>query len=193
MPGATATPQILSDPGFGYYAPIGTSFPTNTVAGSVFTDAWPAGWVSWGATEDGSSFKYATNIEAVKVAEFFDPIKYSTTERTGSFAFSLASWELAKLKFALNGGTLTVVSGTTTTQLNSYTPPVPGAEVRTMLGWESLDHTVRLVIGQAVNGGTLQFDFKKAPAFASLATEFSFEIPSSGFPFTWFTAGTARA
>lgn len=189
----TAVPQILSDPGFLFYAPIGTSIPTNTVVGSKFTDAWPVGWISAGATEDGSSFKYEVNIEPVKVAEFFDPIRYSTTERSGSLAFNMASFELAKIKFALNGGTLTVVSGATTTQLNSYTPPVPGTEVRTMLGWESTDGTVRVVIGQAINGGTMQFDNKKAPAFAAIATEFSFEIPSSGFPFTLYTAGTARA
>jgi hypothetical protein len=189
----TAVPKILSDPGFLFYAPTGTSLPTNTVVGSKFTDAWPVGWISAGATEDGSSFKYESNIEPVRVAEFFDPIRYSTTERSGSLAFNMASWELAKIKFALNGGTLTVVSGTGATQLNSYTPPAPGSEARTMLGWESTDATVRIIIGQAVNGATMQFDNKKAPAFAAIATEFSFEIPSSGFPFTFYTAGPDRA
>lgn len=193
MPGATAVPNILTDPGFLYTAPTGSTLPTNTVAGSVFTDAWPVAWTSPGATEDGSSLKYEVNIEPIKVAEFFDAIKYSTTERTGSFAFAMANWALANIKLALNGGTLTVVSGTGATQLNSYIPPVPGAEARTMVGWESLDHTARLVCYQTINGGTVQMDFKKAPAMATVPTEWSFEIPSTGNPFILYTAGVARA
>lgn len=193
MPGATAVPNVLTDPGFLYTAVTGSTLPSNTVAGGVFTDSWPVAWVSPGATEDGSTFKYEVNIEPIKVAEFFDPIKYSTTERTGSFAFAMANWALTTIKVALNGGTLTVVSGTGATQLSSYVPPVPGAEARTMVGWESLDHTARLVCHQCINGGTVQMEFKKAPSLATVPTEWSFEIPSSGSPFIMYGAGTTRA
>ncbi len=189
----TATPNILTDPGYLFWAPLGSSEPTNTVAASKFTDAWPVAWIPLGATEDGSTFSYSSNVEAIHVAEFFDPIKYATTERSGSFAFNLADYTLSNLKRAMNGGTLTVVSGTGATALNSFTPPSPGNEVRAMIGWESLDGTMRIVCYQTLQGGNVEMAFKKAPAIALIPTEFNFEVPSSGTPFKMYTAGTARA
>lgn len=189
----TATPNILQDPGYLFWAPLGTTEPVNTVVGSKFTDAWAGPWVSFGATEDGSEFSYETKLEPVMVAEFFDPVRWSTTERTGSFAFNLADYTLANWKRALNGGTLTVVSGSGTTQLNKFTPPSPGTEVRSMLGWESLDSTVRIIVYQGIQGGTIKSAYKKAPAIATLPCTFNFEIPSTGIPFAKYTAGTARA
>ena len=189
----TATPHILTDPGYLFWAPLATALPVNTVAGSKFTDAWPGAWISLGATEDGSEFSYETKVEAITVAEFFDPIRYSTTERAGSFAFNLADYTLANFKRAMNGGTLTVVSGTGATQLNKYTPPAPGSEVRAMLGWESLDSTTRIVVYQALQGGAVKASFKKAPALAVIPCEFQFEVPTSGTPYEIYTAGTDRA
>ena len=91
----TATPNILNDAGYLFWAPLLSAEPTNTVSGSKFTDAWPGAWISLGATEDGSEFTYETKLEAISVAEFFDPIKWATTERTGTFAFNLADFTLA--------------------------------------------------------------------------------------------------
>lgn len=189
----TAIPNVLTDPGYLFWAPLASAEPTNTVVGSKFTDTWPVAWISLGATEDGTEFNYETSVEAVTVAEYFDPIKYATTERTGSIGFTLVDWTLANLKRVLNGGTLTVVSGTTTTQLNSYTPPAPGSEVRCMIGWESLDSTVRLICYQTLNSGSVGSSFKKAPDKAGFACQFNFEVPSAGQPFKVYTAGTARA
>ena len=189
----TATPNVLMDPGYLFWAPLATAFPTNTVVGSKFTDAWAVAWISLGATEDGSQFNYESKVEAVKVVEFFDPIRFATTERSGNISFTLADWTLAQMKRMLNGGTLSVVSGTTTTQLNSYTPPAPGADVRCMIGWESLDGTTRIIMPQTINGGSIASKFAKAPSYATMACTFNFEVPASGFPFTVFTAGTARA
>lgn len=188
----TAVPTLLQDPGYLFWAPLATAEPTNTVVGSKFTDAWPVAWINLGATEDGSDFNYESKVEAVFVAEFFDAITYRTTERDGSFSFNLASWTLSNLTKVMNGGTETVVSGTTTTQLNSYVPPAPGAEVRAMLGWESLDSTTRFIVYQCINAGGLKSSFKKAPAIATLAAEFNFEVPSGGNPFKIYTAGQAR-
>src|SRR5689334_17974801 len=116
-------PAILTDPGYLFYAPLGTAEPANTVVGSKFTDAWPVQWLQVGATDDGSEFDYEIKVESVDVAEFFDPIKWATTSRSGSLAFAMADWTLTKLVLALNGGTKTIVSGTGATQLNKYTPP----------------------------------------------------------------------
>lgn len=187
-----AVPNLLTDPGYLFAAPLATAVPTNTVAASKFTDAWAAAWVPLGATEDGNTFGYETNVEPIEVAEFFDPIRYSTTARSGSFAFALADFTLDRVKFAFNGGTKTIVSGTGATQLTKYTPPAPGAEVRTMLGWESLDGTVRLVCYQTIQGGSVELANKKAPAKALLACTFNFEVPASGTPWDMWTAGAAR-
>ena len=188
----TATPNVLTDPGYLFWAPLASAEPTNTVVGSKFTDAWPVAWLSLGATEDGTEFNYEINVEAVRAAEFLDPIKWATTERNGNISFTMVNWTLTNLKYAMNGGTQTVVSGTTTTQLNSYIPPVPGQEVRCMIGWESLDSTVRLICYQTINSGTVTSAFKKAPDKAGIAAQFNFEVPASGIPWKAYTAGVAR-
>lgn len=192
MPVTLASPTILKDPGYLLWAPLLSTEPTNTVAGSVFTDTWPVAWINLGATEDGSKFRYESKVEPITVAEFFDPIQFSTTERSGSFAFNLANYTLQNLKRVFNGGTLATVSGAGTTLLSSYVPPAPGAEVRAMIGWESLDATMRIVCYQTLQGGAMETEFKKAPDKAIIPAEFQFEIPASGFPFKIYTAGTAR-
>lgn len=192
---STATPNILTDPGYLLIAPLGSTVPSNTVSGSVFTDSWDVAWLSLGATEDGSELSYASTVSPVSVAEFYDPISLRTTERHGSVAFSLANWGLSNFRRALNGGVaaLAPTSGTGATALYTLTPPTPGSEVRAMIGWESLDHTVRLVGYQCFSGGEIKSAFKKAPAFAAIPCTFNFEIPSSGKPFDVWGAGAARA
>lgn len=193
MPGTTATPTVLTDPGYLFWAPLATSIPTNTVVGSVFTDSWSAPWVSLGATEDGSQFEYEVKVEAITVAEFLDPIKYATVERSGSFAFTLASYTLSNLAKALNGSAPTLVSGSGTTALNRLRPPVVGAEIRCMIGWESLDSTVRFIGYQTINSGKVGTAYKKAPSIAVIPCMFNFEMPVSGIPFEFYSAGTSRA
>jgi hypothetical protein len=192
MPGTTATPTVLTDAGYLFWAPLATSIPTNTVVGSVFTDSWAGPWVSLGATEDGTEFSYELSVEAISVAEFLDPIKYVTTGRTGSLAFNLTNYSLANLAKAMNGSAPTVVSGSGATTLSRLRPPTPGTEVRCMLGWESLDNTVRFVAYQALSSGAIASAFKKAPAFAVVPFSFNFEVPVSGIPFEFYSAGTAR-
>ena len=189
----TAVPAILSDPGFLFWAPLGTAEPVHAVTASKFSDTGFTGaWINLGATEAGSDFKYQSTVAPVEVAEFFDPISYRTTGRVGSFAFNLASYTAANLKKVYNGGTLTV-TGATTTTLSVYTPPTPGNEVRAMLGWESLDQTVRLVCYQALSSGDVSQVYAKAPAKTVLACTFNLEVPAGGQPFSLITAGAARA
>lgn len=190
---ATATPLLLTDPGFLFWAPLATAEPAHAALASTYDlDVWPAAWINLGATEDGSKFKYSTTVEKIEVAEFFDPVRWQTTGREGSFAFSLANYTLNNVKRVFNGGTLATVSGAAATLSSSWTPPSPGAEVRAMLGWESLDHTVRAVVYQAINSGDVELEFAKAPKKAVLPCEFKFEIPASGIPFKKYAAGVAR-
>lgn len=192
MPVTLAVPNILTDPGYVMWAPLATAEPTNTVAGSKYTDSWPVGWLNLGATDDGSKFDYTTKVEPVEVAEFFDPIRYSTVSREGSFAMALADYTLNSWKRAMNGGTLATVSGTGATLLSSYVPPTPGNEVRAMLGWESLDATLRIIVYQCINGSKIESAFKRAPDKALIPVEFQFEVPASGLPWKMYAAGTAR-
>lgn len=193
-PAAVATPTILTDPGYLFIAPLATAVPTNTVADSVFTDAWAAAWIPLGATEEGSEFAYSVDVEPIEVAEFFDPISYRTTSRTGSIAFNLASYTLSNYRRALNGGVaaLTATSGTGATSLFTLEPPTPGTEVRCMLGWESLDNTVRLICHQTIQGGEITSAFKKAPDLATIPCTFNLEVPTAGKPWTMYAAGTSR-
>jgi hypothetical protein len=92
----------------------------------------------------------------------------------------------------MNGGTYTLVSGTGATALTSFSPPAPGAEVRCMIGWESLDSTLRLICYQTLQGGEIASAYRKAPAIALIPCQFNFEVPSSGKPFEFFAAGAAR-
>lgn len=77
--------------------------------------------------------------------------------------------------------------------MNSFALPTPGQEVRAMLGWESSDSTVRIVVLQALSSGSVEMAFQKAPDFARIPLTFNMELPSGATqPFQIFTAGIAR-
>lgn len=181
-PAAVAVPNVLTDAGYLFIAPLASVLPTNTVAGSKFTDAWPAAFLPLGATTEGSTFSYSTSVEPITVAEFFDPIKYVTTERSGNIAFNLANYTLTNWRRALNGGVAALVatSGTASTELFEFEPTDPGSEVRCMIGWESLDNTLRLVLRQTIQGGEVSSAFQKAPSIAAIPCTFNMEIPTGG-------------
>lgn len=172
-------------------APLGTSFPTNTVSGSVFTDSWPVGWFLWGVTREGHEFTNEIETEDITAAEYLDRLQVVTTGRSAGIAFDVMQVHLTNLKRALNGGTLST-SGSGATLLTTYTPPQPGAEVRSMIGWESTDSTERLVMPQAFQTGSLTINRRKGADNASFPLSFAAEIDNSGFPWYAYGAGTVR-
>jgi hypothetical protein len=182
---------LARDAGFLYIANLGTSLPANTVAGSVFTDTWPGGWNLLGITKDGSEFDYTVSTDQIMAAEYYDPIVVVTTGRAASMKMELQQVHATNMKRAINGGNLTV-TGSGATQLNTLTPPNVGAEVRQMIGWEAQDSTERLVMEQVFQTGSLTISRKKGVDNATLPLEYTAELPSSGFPFQYFTAGTLR-
>lgn len=192
MPPAVNTPLLLTDPGFLWWAPFATTEPSATVAGSKFTDSLSASYIPLGATAEGTTFRAATEVEPIIVAELFNPVKYATTGRTSGLAFALADFTANNLKRVNNGGSLVTVSGTGATLLSKYEEPDPGAEVRCMLVWQSLDDTVRIVARQCFNQGAIEAQFQRAPAFASMAADFAFEQPTGAKPYTVYYAGAAR-
>ena len=120
MPPVVATPNIMVDPGFLWVAVLGTAEPTHAAAAGKFSDTVPVAWLPLGATTEGSTFNYATEVEPITVAEFLDPVKYATTGRSGSVAFALANFTLSNYRRALNGGVAALVAtGTATPPLRA--------------------------------------------------------------------------
>ena len=191
-----AKPLIMTNPGFLWIAPLGSTIPTNggTVAGSKYTDALDAAWIPLGATAEGSSLSYTTEVEPIEVAEFFDPVGYETVSRAGSIAFALANFTLSNYRRAMNGGisALVAAAGTGATSAFVVEPPDPGQEVRAMIAWESTDSTVRLFLRQAIQGGEISSDFRKAPDYATIPCTYNMEIPAVGKPFTLYGSGVGR-
>lgn len=192
MPAVTVPKTALAfGAGYLYHAALATSFPANTVVGSVFTDAWPAGWNVLGVTREGHEFSYEIETEDVEAAEYLDPVSTVTTGRTSGMSFDLMQLHLTNVKRMLNGGTLST-SGSGTTLLSTFTPPQVGQEVRSMIGWESTDNTERLILPQAFQIGSLTVNRRKGAENASLPVEFRAEPDGSGNPFYWYAAGTTR-
>lgn len=194
MPPVAVAPTPLVGPGYLWIAPIGTAEPTAAVTAGKFSDTIPVAWLPLGATVEGTTFAYNTTVEPVMVAEFFDPIAYYTTERSGSLAFSMASWTLSNLRRAVNGGIAAIApTGTSGQELASFEPPTPGTETRAMLLWQSDDDTVRLLVRRAISSGEVSMTMNKAPNYASIPTTWNMELPvGSSAPFKLWTAGTTR-
>lgn len=194
---AIVTPQLLNEPGFLYYAPLGTAIPPETVAlnGQTYTNFWETPWRPLGATVEGSTFSYSTTVEEIRVAEIFDAIKQVTTERGGNISFALTSFTMTNVQIALNGGTITTTAATTTSgQSQRIAPAKPGNEVRRMIGWESTDNTTRLVLTQVLNAAELSLAARRGTDITSIPCEFRMEMPLSGAdPWVLMTAGTNRA
>lgn len=193
--GSVATPLTLIDPGYLFIAPLASTLPTMAAAGSTYdADAWPVAWVPVGATEDGSEFSYEMTVEPIMVAELFNAIQYAPTGVSSSISFAMADFTLHKLRRAMNASTsaVTTVSGAAATLSSKLAPPGPTAIIRHMIGWESLDHTLRLIGTQALNGGQMSISNKRAPSKATIATTWNFEQPAAGDAFNFYAAGVGR-
>lgn len=188
-PTAVATPNLIRDPGYLFWAPAGTAEPAHTATASKFSDAWPVAWIPLGATQEGSTFSWSSPLEPIYAAEFLNPLTYASGEQSGNFAFALLDFTLSSLKRAMNGGAITVVSGTTTTEVNKFEPPDPSEIVRCMIGWESLDNTMRIIGRQCINAGEISASFKKGTDVGTIPCEFNFERPSGAK--SWSIYGTS--
>ena len=194
MPAPSLVPSdaLALGPGYLYWAPLASSLPSNTVAGSVFTDAWPGAWLTLGVTANGHEFSSAIKVDPVEVEEYLEPVKWVTTGRETGIAFALAQIHATNMKRAINGGTITV-TGSGATTLSKLSPPAVGAEVRAMIGWESTDNTERLVMYQCLQVGSLKIARRKGSDKATLDLEFKAEQPTAGGdPWNYWTAGTVR-
>ena len=178
---AIGVTNYLTEPGFLYWAPLGSTTPANTVLASKYTDTWPAAWVPLGGTDTGTEFSWVVTTSKIEIAESYLPIAYRTTNQEGHFGFALAGVTAGNLTKAFNGAinTVTGTGPTLSTQLN---PVTPGNEVRAMIGWESMDSTTRIVAFQVFNSGDVKLDARRAPQKMTIPWMAMFEQPTSGIP-----------
>jgi hypothetical protein len=182
---ARGNPATLAlGPGSLYIAVLGTPEPADLVTPWASVSA---NWIQLGYTAEGSTFNYSVDSENVEVAEELDPIAVALTSRELSLSFALAEITAANLKRALNGGTITSGAGIVT-----FEPPDLGEEVRTMLGWESEDHTERWVYRKCLQVGSMEMSRAKGAAKATISCEFKLERPALTKSFKAIMA-TARA
>jgi hypothetical protein len=163
-------------------ASLATTEPVDLVT------AWPAGWVDLGYTDDGTEVGIETSFEDVPVAEELDPVAILPTNRNLSVVFALAEITASNLKRVLNGGTITAASGCV-----YYDPVILGQEQYVMLGWEATDASERWVWRKCIQTGKVTIPRKKAPAKATLTTEFRAVKPPSLQPFRAIMSSPGRA
>lgn len=193
MPGITVPTEGLAlGPGYLYYAPLGSTVPANTVSGGVFTDTWPVAWKPIGITKEGHEFSVEPDTDNVEVAEYLDVLQYVSTGREIGMNFEIARVTASLMKIALNGGSI-LTTGAGADQLNEYSPPEIGEEVRIMLGWEATSFKERLVIHKAFQQGETTTGRKKGADNATLPVEFRCERIQGTPPFQYWSIGTDLA
>lgn len=182
---------IKTGPGKIYYAPLGTAIPAFTASASKVAGTWTS-WISPGATDEGLTFNESTDTENIPVAESLYPVFVQTTGKSGTVTFNMSHIDTLNWKLASNGGTITT-SGTGATKLDVYVPPLVGAEVRVMLGFQSLDDTEVLVWPQVFNTGGFETARGTFSTKAGLPVSFSVELPNPAVLITPYKRWTAGA
>lgn len=151
---------------------VGVLLPITSPATAV---AWPSAWTQLGYTLDGSEFDWTPKLDALEVAEQLAPLRYVTSSVEAKVMFALAEITANHVSIAFNGGVITTASG-----ISTFVPPIVGAEVRLMLGWDRLDGLERIIWRQCVQTGTVKQTHKRPPNMNSLPVEFNLEAPTSG-------------
>lgn len=177
--------------GYLFVADLGVSAPANTVAGSVFTDNWPAGWNLWGVTREGHTLNVEIESEGVEAAEYVDNLINIVTGRNITAEFEAMQIHLTNYRRAFNGGTLST-SGSGATLLSTYTLPAIGAETRRQIGWESVDNTERWWAMQCFQTGSVGVQRRKGADNAGLPLTWTMEPDASNQPVYFASAGTVR-
>lgn len=177
------------------YAPAGT--------GSAFTQGTSstnvpgtASLLPLGITEEGMTFTSGFSTDNDESAEYYFSHKTIVTGQTASLKTTLKTVNLTNLRLALNAPTSAVSAVPTATVAAKVTPPLPGAEVRCQLLWESLDNNMLIVGYQALQTNELNLAGRKGAAGMVLDLEFTFEMPDAAIaptPYDLWVIGTSWA
>jgi hypothetical protein len=183
------SPAVQTGPGRIRYAPLGTAIPTFAAVASKFAPTWTS-WLDVGSTDAGITYTESTETAEIRVAESKYPIRTVTTSKSSRMAFTANEITDVIWKLAMNGGA-TVVTGSTTTKMVEFSPPLADAEVRVMLSFQSnLDDEI-IVWPQVFNVGSVEYVRGSFETKAGLSMEFNAEIPATGYttPYKRFTSG----
>ena len=174
-----------------YVAPLGTTEPSSV------TGAWPAGWVSLGYTDQGSTFAFGPTVAAVTVEEEYYPVDQAIVSYAGKVTFVLAEQTRQNLAIALNAGIpgqtgfQSGIEGTNVDGSIWLEPPDPGNENRIMIGWDSInkgatsavDPFTRFVVRKTLQMGQVTRMARKGNNKAMYAVEFGIIKPPNQRPF----------
>lgn len=172
MAAGGTTSNVKLGPGRLYFAPLGTTEPTNCSA------ALPSSWIAVGYTENGTEITIDRTAEDIMVAEEIDPIARVTTSSKIMVKVEMAETTKRNLILATGGG----AAGT-----NDSTPfelAEAGEEVAgVMLVWDELDtpsaSNRRILFRSCVPSGTITTVRRKAPAKSTIQASFSCLKPSA--------------
>ncbi|MCU1494874.1 MAG: hypothetical protein JWO62_2638 [Acidimicrobiaceae bacterium] len=188
MPFISTAQRVPVGPGTLYVAPLGTTEPTSV------TGQWAAGWVAVGFTDKGNDRSWKPTYQAVSVDEELWPLRQVPDMYEGSVAFSMAEITVQNTVLAYNGGITTTqaagVMGTNPDGSQWVEPPLPGAEIRVMIGWDAAfegsapGNTTpllgRTIYRQCIQTGEVKGSHQKGNNKYLYTVTFSFEKPSTG-------------
>ena len=161
-----------------YYAPLGTTEPTNC------STAIPSAWQSVGYTEAGSTITFAYTTEDIEVAEELYPVLTSQTKAEGTLKFEMAEPTRKRLAVAFGAGAAYVDNAA------SFEPPALGTQVSVMMVWDAMDTpdatNVRWVFRKCFPSGSIELKNQKAPAKKLIPVEMKLLKPDSAQPFIVF-------
>ena len=195
--GVVNSALYVKGPGIMWVADLSATVPaldSTVVTASKYPTTAPTGFLPVGSTGDGFSFSDSVKTDNIEAAESFYPVSVVTTGRGEPVTFDLQEINKSNLLYALNTGTSNAVtSGTGATTATVISPPTPGQEIRRMWLWQSEDDTVRWLIYQALNTGSISPKFTKGATAASLSFSLTYELPAAQpVPYRIGLAGTVR-
>lgn len=177
------------------FAPTGVAgqFVQGTTATSVPGNA---AWLPLGITKAGNIFKTGITTANVDSAEYYYPHKIVTTAQTADMAFALMTVNLTNLRLGFNAATSSVSGAVTDTTVARLSPPLPGAETRVQVMWESLAGDFVIVIYQALQTQAISLNAAKGNNNMEVPVMMTAELPptaTASVPFDMWVVGATWA
>lgn len=169
---AGGTPSnVKLGPGRLYYAPLGTTEPTNC------STALPSAWKVIGYTENGTEINTSITAEDIMVAEELEAIDNIQVSRTITLAVEMAESTKRRLLLAVGAGASFSDDST------PFEFPAPESVVGVMLVWDALDTTDatnrRWLFRSAKPSGSVTTVRRKAPAKSTISATFNCVKPDT--------------
>lgn len=153
--------DVVAGVGTLYVAPLGTAEPISATA------TLDSAWREIGYTDTGATISSEVTVEAIEVAEEYEPIKYVQTSRTGTLSFAMAQATVSNLALALNLG------ATIADNVPYIEPPSPGDDLSVMLLLDT-EQGGRWLFYSGKNGSNLELARQKTGK-TLIPVEFSIE------------------